>query len=149
MLNIIAHPNMRSYTIPTDNSSSLERIDFCEFREIFPNVIETTFAERVKVDLKKISMAIGVVQKRYNGPFAIMCNRVNCFSLTHKAMIFLAELEELYAYAILEHRKMPNKDSFVQTIYQTNAKTFNCREAAIMWLKRQSGKSQLHKQQIQ
>ena len=124
---------------------SLSQIDFCKFTELAPDIIETTVSSGIEMDRQKISMVINELKNKYQAPYAILSNRINPYSHTHESMAFLAELEDLYAYAILVHRPTTRHCAIVQTYYQKNAKLFYRREKAISWLEnRRQEQENLH-----
>jgi len=115
----------------------LDILPFGLFREIEPGIIEVTIFEGVEMDRQRIALVVAGLNERYgDGRYAILSNRVNRYSHTHESMQALAELTNLTGLAILVYSSISTVAAGIHDLYQSNAKIFYSRPAAIEWLRR-------------
>jgi hypothetical protein len=114
----------------------LDKLQFGEFREIAPQIVEATIFEGVELDRHKIGLILGGLNEKYRGPYAILSNRIHSYSHTHESMQALADENRLVGMAVLVYSPISNVAAGIHELYQENVRVFHIRQAALEWLRR-------------
>lgn len=113
----------------------LRNLDFADFKEIEPQIMEIFVHEGVVLDSDKIQRIEKVLLERYSDPYALLVNRINRYSHTHESMMRVSRLKNLVCIAILVYEDFAKQVAAIHELYQQNVSVFDDRKKAITWLK--------------
>jgi hypothetical protein len=113
----------------------LDDLDFGEFREIEPNIIEVIINEGVELRRSHIDLIEKGMLEQYDCPYACLVNRVNAYSHTHASMERVASMRNITRLAILVYSSVAKHAAEVHKLYQDNVRVFDDRDKAILWLR--------------
>ena len=115
----------------------LEDLEFGDFKDIEPRIVEIIIHEGVVLDGEKIqSIEEGLLEK-YSDRYALLVNRINHYSHTHESMMRVSRLRNLAGIAILVYEDFARQVAAIHELYQRNIGVFDDRGKAITWLRSQ------------
>ena len=113
----------------------LDDLDFADFKEIEPRIMEITTHEGVQLDGDKIERIEEALLEKYSDPYALLVNRINRYSHTHESMMRVSRMKNLVCIAILVYEDFAKQVAAIHELYQQNVSVFDDRKKAITWLK--------------
>jgi hypothetical protein len=113
----------------------LEGIEFGDFKEIEPQIMEVIIHEGVVLDADKIQMIEEGLLEKYSNRYALLVNRINHYSHTHESMMKVSRLKNLVGIAILVYEDFAKQVAAIHELYQRNVAVFDDRKKAITWLR--------------
>ena len=113
----------------------LEDLEFGDFKEIEPQIVEIIINEGVVLDGEKIQMIEEGLLEKYSTRYALLVNRIHHYSHTHESMMKVSRLKNLAGIAILVYEHFAKQVAVIHELYQQNINVFDDREKAITWLK--------------
>jgi hypothetical protein len=113
----------------------LEDLDFGDFKEIEPQIVEVIINEGVVLDGDKIQRVEEGFLEKYSNRYALLVNRINRYSHTHESMMRVSRLKNLAGMAILVYEDFAKQVALIHELYQQNVSVFDDRGKAIAWLR--------------
>ena len=113
----------------------LEDLEFGDFKEIEPRIVEIIINEGAVLDADKIQMIEDRLLEKYSDRYALLVNRINHYPHTHESMMKVSRLRNLTGIAILVYEEFAKQVAAIHELYQRNVAVFNDREKAVTWLR--------------
>ena len=113
----------------------LEDLEFGDFQEIEPQIVEVIIHAGVVLDGDKIQRIEEGLLGKYSNRYALLVNRINHYSHTHESMMRVARLRNLGGIAILVYEDFAKQVAVIHELYQRNVGVFDDRGEAIIWLR--------------
>ena len=113
----------------------LEDLEFGDFKEIEPQIVEVIINEGIALDGEKIQRIEERLLEKYSNRYALLVNRINHYSHTHESMMKVSRLRNLVGIAILVYEDFAKQVAAIHELYQRNVAVFDDREKAITWLR--------------
>ena len=113
----------------------LKDLEFGDFKEIEPQIVEVIINAGVVLDGAKIQRIEEWLLEKYSKPYALLINRINHYSHTHESMMKVARLRNLAGIAILVYEDFAKQVAVIHELYQRNVGIFDDRGKSITWLR--------------
>ena len=113
----------------------LEDLEFGNFKEIEPHIVEIIIDEGVVLDGHKIQMIEERLLSKYSNRYALLVNRIHHYSHTHESMMKVSRLRNLAGIAILVYEDFAKQVAVIRELYQRNVGVFDDRAKAMTWLR--------------
>ena len=106
----------------------LEDLEFGDFKEIEPRIVEIIINEGAVLDADKIQMIEDRLLEKYSDRYALLVNRINHYPHTHESMMKVSRLRNLTGIAILVYEEFAKQVAAIHELYQRNVAVFNDRK---------------------
>jgi hypothetical protein len=124
-------------------------LDYCNIRYREDGIVEIEINEGVNVDAAMAVELTRMADDIIKGPFRLLSNRKNSYSLSFEAISTLAQYDNLAALAIVVHSAksrllVETQNLFIATLKNKPIKIFMDFDAAISWLQSISPERKQH-----
>ena len=115
------------------------KLDYCNIQHREGGIVEFEFKDGINVDAAMARELTEMADQNLHGPFGLLSNRINSYSLSFEAMSVLAHYHNLAAVAIIVHSDksrllVETQNIFIAAIKKKPIKVFIDRNAATNWL---------------
>lgn len=115
------------------------QFDFCTVQQRDDNILLFEFKDGIEVDADMAAELTRAADENMTGPFGILSNRINSYSLSFEAMAALAQYDNMVALAIVVHDAksyalVEAQNYLISALKSKPIKIFMDTDAAISWL---------------
>lgn len=115
------------------------KFDFCTVQQRDDNILLFEFKDGIEVDADMAAELIRAADENMSGPFGILSNRINSYSLSFEAMAALAHYDNMVALAIVvpdakSHVLVEAQNYLISALKKIPIKIFMDTDSAISWL---------------
>ena len=115
------------------------KFDFCTVQQRDDNILLFEFKDGIEVDADMAAELTRAADDNMTGPFGILSNRINSYSLSFEAMAALAQYDNMVALAIVvpdakSHALVEAQNYLISALKNKPIKIFMDTDSAISWL---------------
>ncbi len=113
----------------------IDEIDYSTFHDLGSNIMEIIDNEGEEINGERVAQTHQALYEKFNGPYAILINRVNSYSHSNDSLVKISEQEYAIAYAIVVYSKASRIAARMHNLFHNNVRIFDGKPAAIKWLR--------------
>lgn len=115
------------------------KFDYCTIQQRDDNILAFEIHDGIEVDAAMVAELIHAADTAISGPFGILSDRINSYSLSFEAMDALAHYDKMRALAIVVHHSKTRilveaQNYFISALSNKPIKVFLDTDSAIRWL---------------
>lgn len=115
------------------------KFDYCTIQQRDDNILAFEIHDGIEVDAEMATELVHAADTAISGPFGILSDRINSYSLSFEAMDALAHYDKMVALAIVVHHSrtrmlVETQNYFISALSKKPIKIFIDTDSAIRWL---------------